>query len=214
MIYDVIVVGAGPGGSSTATFLARRGVTTLLLDKSSFPRDKVCGDGLTPQAIYWLERLGAWTRCSPPPTAASRAATSTSTASSRLTGSFPDEPDLSRTSRSCWTATASTTSCCGTRCRCGAQFAGDRLVRRSSGRRTAYASRPSTRAAVEYRGRIVIGADGVSSTVSRAIGNTFKDGVTAVSVRTYLPRLSMRRRADQGLLRPRLFPRLRLAVRR
>ena len=58
MIHDVIVVGAGPGGSTAASFLARRGVDVLLLDKSDFPRDKVCGDGLTPQAIYWCDRLG------------------------------------------------------------------------------------------------------------------------------------------------------------
>src|ERR1700750_2558317 len=58
MIYDVIVVGAGPSGSSAASFLARHGVKVLLLDKSAFPRDKVCGDGMTPQAVYWLDRLG------------------------------------------------------------------------------------------------------------------------------------------------------------
>jgi menaquinone-9 beta-reductase len=51
MIHDVIVVGAGPAGSSAASFLARRGLNVLLLDKSGFPRDKVCGDGLTPQAL-------------------------------------------------------------------------------------------------------------------------------------------------------------------
>lgn len=51
-LYDVIVVGAGPGGSSAATFAAKQGLSTLLVDRADFPRDKVCGDGLTPQAIY------------------------------------------------------------------------------------------------------------------------------------------------------------------
>lgn len=58
MTYDVIVVGAGPGGSSTAAFTARKGLSTLILDRTDFPRDKVCGDGLTPQALYWLDQLG------------------------------------------------------------------------------------------------------------------------------------------------------------
>jgi geranylgeranyl reductase family protein len=55
---DVIVVGAGPAGSATATHLARRGLKVALLDKSTFPRDKVCGDGLTPRATRQLIRLG------------------------------------------------------------------------------------------------------------------------------------------------------------
>lgn len=55
---DVIVVGAGPGGSSAATFLARQGLDVLLLEKSEFPREKVCGDGLTPRAVRMLVRLG------------------------------------------------------------------------------------------------------------------------------------------------------------
>ena len=54
----MIIAGAGPAGTSAATFLARQGVDTLLLDRAGFPRDKVCGDGLTPQAIYWLDQLG------------------------------------------------------------------------------------------------------------------------------------------------------------
>src|SRR5215470_11426770 len=58
MIYDVIVVGAGPGGSSVASFLAREGISTLLIDKSASPRDTVRSDGLMPQAVYWLDRLG------------------------------------------------------------------------------------------------------------------------------------------------------------
>jgi flavin-dependent dehydrogenase len=42
---DVIVVGAGPAGSTAATLLARAGVDVLLVEKSVFPRDKVCGTG-------------------------------------------------------------------------------------------------------------------------------------------------------------------------
>mgnify|MGYP000956695721 FL=1 len=55
---DVIVVGAGPGGSAAAANLARRGVGVLLLEKSHFPREKVCGDGFTPRTTRALVRLG------------------------------------------------------------------------------------------------------------------------------------------------------------
>lgn len=55
---DVIVVGAGPGGSATATYLARHGLSVTLLEKSTFPREKVCGDGLTPRATRALTRIG------------------------------------------------------------------------------------------------------------------------------------------------------------
>lgn len=55
---DVVVVGAGPAGSATAAHLARRGLTVALVEKSTFPRDKVCGDGLTPRAVKQLVHLG------------------------------------------------------------------------------------------------------------------------------------------------------------
>jgi menaquinone-9 beta-reductase len=55
---DVIVVGAGPAGSSTAYHLASAGADVLLLEKSAFPRDKICGDGLTPRAVKQLVGLG------------------------------------------------------------------------------------------------------------------------------------------------------------
>jgi geranylgeranyl reductase family protein len=55
---DVIVVGAGPGGSTAAYHLARHGANVLLLEKSEFPREKVCGDGLTPRAVKQLIAMG------------------------------------------------------------------------------------------------------------------------------------------------------------
>ena len=55
---DVIVVGAGPAGATTAYYLARAGLDVLLLEKASFPRDKICGDGLTPRAVRQLVRMG------------------------------------------------------------------------------------------------------------------------------------------------------------
>jgi menaquinone-9 beta-reductase len=55
---EAIVVGAGPAGSATAHRLASAGRDVLLLEKSTFPRDKVCGDGLTPRAVKSLIGMG------------------------------------------------------------------------------------------------------------------------------------------------------------
>src|SRR5881227_883481 len=55
---DVVIVGAGPGGSTAAYHLAQAGVDVLLLEKAQFPREKVCGDGLTPRAVKQLVAMG------------------------------------------------------------------------------------------------------------------------------------------------------------
>ena len=55
---DVLVVGAGPAGSAAAATLARGGLDVVLVDAHAFPRDKVCGDGLIPDAHRALARLG------------------------------------------------------------------------------------------------------------------------------------------------------------
>lgn len=57
-VHDVIVVGAGPGGSAAAYYLARSGLDVLLVDKHEFPRDKTCGDGLPPLALRVLDDMG------------------------------------------------------------------------------------------------------------------------------------------------------------
>ncbi len=61
-VADVIVVGAGPAGSSVAYYLATAGLDVLVLEKSRFPREKVCGDGLTPRAAKALASMGVPTQ--------------------------------------------------------------------------------------------------------------------------------------------------------
>jgi menaquinone-9 beta-reductase len=55
---DVLVVGGGPGGAAAAFHLARHGVDVTVLDRATFPREKVCGDGLTPRAVRSMLRMG------------------------------------------------------------------------------------------------------------------------------------------------------------
>ncbi len=55
---DVIVVGAGPAGSTAAFYLATAGVDVLVLEKTAFPREKVCGDGFTPRSVRELVAMG------------------------------------------------------------------------------------------------------------------------------------------------------------
>jgi geranylgeranyl reductase family protein len=55
---DVLVVGAGPAGSSAAWHLARSGLDVTVLEKATFPREKVCGDGLTPRGVKALQDMG------------------------------------------------------------------------------------------------------------------------------------------------------------
>ncbi|QYG93834.1 geranylgeranyl reductase family protein [Iamia sp. SCSIO 61187] len=55
---DVLVVGGGPGGAAAAVALARAGREVVVVDKATFPRDKICGDGLTTGALHHLEHIG------------------------------------------------------------------------------------------------------------------------------------------------------------
>lgn len=60
--YDVIVIGAGVAGSMTALLAARRGLRTLLVERQSFPRHKVCGCCLNARAVAMLQQADLWTR--------------------------------------------------------------------------------------------------------------------------------------------------------
>ena len=185
MVYDVVIVGAGPGGSSTAAFTAQKGLSTLLLDRSDFPRDKVCGDGLTPQAIYWLDRLGCVDEVLTHTKSCIKTCDLFINSDLLLTGGFPSNtqyPDfcvLLDRRRFDHILVKNAVAA-------GALFQPHSLVR-------GIEQHPDyVRVAIEQegkptevQGRILIGADGVSSAVSRSIGNQLKNGATALSLRAY-----------------------------
>ncbi|MFW9922677.1 MAG: FAD-dependent oxidoreductase [Candidatus Thorarchaeota archaeon] len=57
-IYDVGIVGAGPGGATAAYYLAKKGYNVLLIEKKKFPRNKICGDAITLRAQEHLKEMG------------------------------------------------------------------------------------------------------------------------------------------------------------
>lgn len=183
--FDVIVVGAGPGGSSMAALLSRSGVSTLLLDKSCFPRDKVCGDCLTPRALHWLDVLG----CLDEVIGATRSCITQAdlflNGEHALTGDFPANgpyPGFCIMLRRkvldhilVRHAVAGGAAFRPGSVVKGLRWLSDRVV----------VEAVSDGAPVCFNSKIVIGADGANSMVSRALGNRIMEGATAVSLRGY-----------------------------
>ena len=184
---DVIVVGAGPGGSATAAYLAMAGLDVLLLEKSAFPRDKVCGDGLTPRATKELISLGVdtsgWQR----------------TKGLRIKGgghslqldwpqtdAFPSY-GMVRTRAQLDEALARYAQSRGARLEERTTVTGP--VRDASGRVVGVTARHTDgreRSAVTYRAPVVIASDGVSSRLATAVGRPKReDRVMGVAVRAY-----------------------------
>jgi menaquinone-9 beta-reductase len=186
---DVLVVGAGPAGSSTAFHLAQSGLDVLVLEKSVFPREKVCGDGLTPRAVKQLVSMGI------PLDAAD--------------GWYPNKglriigggvrlelgwPELSaypgfglvRNRLGFDETLARAAQKAGARLLEGVTVTGPALD--DDGRMTGVTARPAGSGEAErtYRARLVVAADGNSSRLSLAMGLAKRDDrPLGVAVRTY-----------------------------
>jgi geranylgeranyl reductase family protein len=184
---DVIVVGAGPAGSTTAYYLAQAGLDVLLLEKATFPRDKVCGDGLTPRAVKQLVAMGididapGWIR----------------NKGLRIYGggvkielpwpelaSFPDY-GLVRARTDLDQIIAERAAKAGARLLQGTTVTGPILHDRT-GRIVGVTARPAGGEQQVYRARLVIAADGNSSRLSVAMGLRKRDDrPIGVAVRGY-----------------------------
>ena len=189
---DVIVVGAGPGGSSAAYHLARAGLDVLLLEKSTFPREKVCGDGLTPRAVKQLVGMGI---------ALEPAAGWFPNKGIRIIGGGVrielDWPELSsypgfglvRTRRGFDEIVARAAQGAGARLAEGVTVTGP-VLDEETGRITGVIVRDTGDGAAggerAYRARLVVAADGNSSRLSLAMGLRKRDDrPLGVAIRTY-----------------------------
>jgi menaquinone-9 beta-reductase len=185
---DVIVVGAGPGGATTAYHLARHGLDVLLLEKSEFPREKVCGDGLTPRAVKQLIKLGIDT--SPGPGWQHNRGLRVIGGGVRLELDWPDLasfPDygLTRTRLDFDEMLAGRARDAGAKLLTSHNVTGPVLAR--SGRVigvTAVAG--AEREPVEFRAPLVVAADGVSARFALSLGMAKRDDrPIGVAVRRY-----------------------------
>lgn len=182
---DVIIVGAGPAGSATATFLARAGVSCLLLERHRFPRDKVCGDGLTPQALYWLEQLGCADAVLDQTDCCIKECDLYINGRYVFSGRFPENTpyppfctllDRKRLDH----LLVQNAVAHGARLLEGVHVRN--IVRDTNGIRVEAVVDGRTR---QFRSTVLVGADGAGSIVSRFIGNSSKELTKAVSVRGY-----------------------------
>jgi len=87
--YDVIVVGAGPAGATAGILLAERGLKVLVLDRARFPRPKICGEYLSPEATRVLDRLDVLKRLEANGAVRLSGMTITAPDGTRLAGSYP-----------------------------------------------------------------------------------------------------------------------------
>jgi menaquinone-9 beta-reductase len=186
---DVIIVGAGPAGSTTAYYLAQAGLDVLLLEKSRFPREKVCGDGLTPRAVKALVGMGisvgeedGWVR---------NKGLRVIGAGKRMELCWPElasypgyglvrgRTDLDQT-------LARRAEKVGARLQEGVTVTGPVLDERT-GRITGVTARPAGEGTERaYHARVVVAADGNSSRLSVAMGLRKRDDrPLGVAVRTY-----------------------------
>ncbi|HXO25566.1 MAG TPA: geranylgeranyl reductase family protein [Streptosporangiaceae bacterium] len=185
---DVIVVGAGPSGSTTAYYLAQAGLDVLLLEKSRFPREKVCGDGLTPRGVKALVAMGVsvseqdgWVR---------NQGLRVIGAGKRLELPWPELSSypgygLVRPRTDLDQMLAGRAQKAGARLLEGVTVTGPVLDERT-GRITGVTAKAAENGEQTYRGRIIVAADGNSSRLSVSMGLRKRDDrPLGVAVRTY-----------------------------
>jgi geranylgeranyl reductase family protein len=185
---DVIVVGAGPGGSACAYHLAQHGVRVHLLEKSEFPREKVCGDGLTPRGVKQVVAMGIDTAA---PGWSRNRGLRVIGGGVRLELDWPDLASfpnygLTRTRMDFDELLAGAAKGAGAELHTSTNVTGPILDERTGQVIGVEATQGPDKEPVSYRAPIVVAADGVSGRFPLALGvNKRADRPIGVAVRRY-----------------------------
>lgn len=154
--FDLIVIGAGPAGASAAVTARRLGLSVALVDKARFPRDKLCGGGITGRCALHLDRVFG----SLPEALFLETRVVRLVAGARLLGEVADAPPLRMTMRQGFDAALMARAVAAG----AADFTGVRIAGMTL--EAGWVALADGRA---LRGRVLIGADGVNSAVGRAL---------------------------------------------
>jgi geranylgeranyl reductase family protein len=172
-MFDVAIVGSGPAGATCATFCARAGLRTLLLEREKFPREKVCGDCLNPSCTPVLERLGIASRVRELPHAKLRWVDFVAIGGRRVSVALPNDAEIA-IKRSVLDQLLM---------QCAVQAGAE--VR--DGVTVSTITRGESWSIDGERARVLVAADGRNSTVARLLGLLPRIEKERVALQTHLP---------------------------
>lgn len=187
IFYDAIVVGGGPGGSTTAAFLGMRGRKVLLLDKEGWPRDKTCGDAISGKSISVLADLGITDTLENVDHGDVTGLTFSSPNGKVVSIPFRKGNEGISKGYVCRRMVYDNMLWQNAKGKCTAiEGATVTAVVRESGKIVGVKAKTKDGAEKEYRGKMLIGADGVSSLVAREIrGADVDPDHTCIAYRAY-----------------------------
>jgi len=174
-VYDAIVVGAGPSGCSTAIFLANAGHEVLLLDKASFPREKVCGDAFSGKSIGVARELGVLPEIPKKPHGIVRGLTLVAPNGKKVSVPFPNADGENFAGYTIARVDVDGILIAAARAhqkiKLIENFTVNSLLKDSAGAVIGVSGASSAEKKVmEFRSRVVVGADGAASSVARLVG--------------------------------------------
>jgi len=187
ILYDAIVVGGGPGGSTTAAFLGKKGRKVLLLDKEKWPRDKTCGDAISGKSVGILKEMGLTDAVEKADHGEITGLTFSSPNSSVVTIRFKGKDGQIAKGYVCRRQVYDNMLWQNAKKYCDA-YEGTTVtsVVRENGKIVGVKAKDKDGKEYEFRGKMIVGADGVSSLVAREVrGADVDPDHTCVAYRGY-----------------------------